>query len=86
MVYHSSVVFLNEWLPNPVGADAEGEFVELFNGGAADARLDGWRLETEGGKKFALDGRYVPARGYLILKKKRHETLATQHGRRARAL
>lgn len=63
------MVFLNEWLPNPVGADAAGEFIELYNDGAAAAPLDGWSLRTESGKTSVLHGRTVPPRGFLVLDK-----------------
>jgi hypothetical protein len=63
------MVFINEWLPNPVGSDANGEFIEFYNSGAAPADLNGWILKTENSKKFSLVGRSIPARGYLVLKK-----------------
>ncbi len=63
------MIFLNEWLPNPVGPDAAGEFAELYNSGSSAVGLDGWVLKTENGKKFSLAGRSIAARGYLVLKK-----------------
>lgn len=63
------MIYLNEWLPNPVGPDAAGEFIELYNSGAAPMDLTGWVLKTENSKKFSLAGRVVPARGYLVLRR-----------------
>ncbi len=63
------MVFINEWLPNPVGADAAGEWIELWNGGGTAVDLDGWVLKTENGKKVSLTGQHVSARGYLVLKR-----------------
>jgi len=63
------MIFLNEWLPNPTGADAAGEFIELYNSGGATVNLNGWALATEKGKKFSLTGRSIPAHGYLVLKR-----------------
>jgi hypothetical protein len=63
------VVFINEWLPNPVGVDAAGEFIELYNSGSGAVGLDGWVLATGKNKKFSLMGRSIPAYGYLVLKK-----------------
>lgn len=63
------MIFINEWLPNPIGPDAAGEFVELYNSGNVAASLNGWVLKTENGKKFSLVGRSVPVRGYLLLKR-----------------
>ena len=61
------MVFINEWMPNPVGADAAHEFIELYNGGGAPARLDGWTIATEKGKSFLLARETIPPRGYLVL-------------------
>ncbi len=64
------MVFISEWLPNPVGPDAAGEFIELYNAGAAAVRLDGWTIKTEKGRSLSLAGRIIPSRGYLTLKKR----------------
>ncbi len=52
-------VVINEFLPNPEGADAEGEFIELYNQGNADVNLINWKVDdSEGGSKpysFDLD-------------------------------
>ncbi|MGC9598914.1 MAG: lamin tail domain-containing protein [Minisyncoccia bacterium] len=63
------MVLINEWLPNPVGADAAGEWVELWNGGGTAVDLKGWVLKTENGKKFSLTGQRISAHGYLVLKR-----------------
>jgi len=62
------MIYLNEWFPNPVGPDANGEFVELYNSGASAVGLNGWTLVTEGKKRFSLSGYAVPAHGYLVLR------------------
>lgn len=48
----SSTIILNEFLPNPKGADAEKEFIELKNISAVAVKLDKWRLEDSSRKKF----------------------------------
>jgi hypothetical protein len=63
------MLYLNEWLPNPVGADAAGEFIELYNSGNVALALNGYALGVGGKKKFSLAGRTVPPDGYLVLKK-----------------
>lgn len=63
------MVYINEWLPNPTGADAMGEFIELYNNGGAVVNLSGWIIKTENGKKFSLAGRSISAHGYLVLKR-----------------
>ncbi|MBI4094532.1 MAG: lamin tail domain-containing protein [Candidatus Liptonbacteria bacterium] len=50
------MIFISEWLPNPVGKDSEGEWVELFNDGSAAVSLSGWRIENGAGGTFPLSG------------------------------
>jgi hypothetical protein len=63
------MLYINEWLPNPVGNDATGEFVELYNSGSAYAPLAGYALGDGAKKKFSLAGYGIPPGGYLVLKK-----------------
>ncbi len=73
------MIYINEWLPNPVGADASGEFVELYNDGPIAASLAGWKLGTGTAstttiipaktKPFSLAAFLIPAHGYLALTK-----------------
>ncbi len=45
-------VIINEFLPNPEGSDAEGEWVELKNTGDTKVNLLNWKLDDiEGGSK-----------------------------------
>jgi hypothetical protein len=60
------MIFINEWLPNPNGTDAKGEFIELFNNSNAPVNLSGWILQTDGKKKFKLSGS-IRANEYLLL-------------------
>jgi hypothetical protein len=61
------MVYINEWLPNPDGNDAKGEFIELFNRGTSTVNLSGWTLKTTGKKIFSLDGREITSDSYLVL-------------------
>ncbi|MDR3582102.1 MAG: lamin tail domain-containing protein [Candidatus Pacebacteria bacterium] len=71
------MVSINEWFPDPVGTDAAGEFVELYNSGNDAVNLTGWKLGTGTAsttsiipaktKPFSLAKFSVPARGYLVL-------------------
>ncbi len=63
------MLYLNEWFPNPVGTDAAGEFVELYNSGASLILLNGYTLGVGAKKKFSLNGYTVLPGGYLVLKK-----------------
>jgi hypothetical protein len=62
------MIYINEWFPNPVGKDADGEFIELYNSGVAAARLDGYALSDGAKKTFKLDGYSISPGGYLVLK------------------
>lgn len=70
------MIFINEWLPNPAGNDAQSEWVELFNSGSstvltagnASVNLDGWIIKTSGTSKFNLKGT-IGAGEYLVLKR-----------------
>lgn len=53
------MILISEWLPNPVGSDAAGEWVELENTGEAPVSLAGWQLETTNGSA-KLSGEIAP--------------------------
>lgn len=63
------MVYINEWLPNPVGNDAAGEFIELYNDAGGTVSLGGYSLGVGAKKVFSLAGYTIPPRGYLVLKK-----------------
>lgn len=62
---------INELIPNPKGDDEAGEWIELRNVTSADVDLCGWQLDdAEGGSAiFSLDGFFIPAQSYLVLKR-----------------
>ncbi|MFH1098588.1 MAG: lamin tail domain-containing protein [Candidatus Uhrbacteria bacterium] len=51
---HGVIVVLNELLPNPVGDDLDGEYIELINLGDTAADLGGWRIADELGTEFMI--------------------------------
>jgi hypothetical protein len=63
------MIYINEWFPNPVGNDAAGEFIELYNSGATSANLNGYALSDGAKKRFSLTGYSIPSDGYLVLRK-----------------
>ncbi|MEK7212737.1 MAG: lamin tail domain-containing protein [Patescibacteria group bacterium] len=74
------MVLINEWLPNPEGADADGEWLELINSGDSAANLSGWKLVNSSGKKFIFGADTVSAHGYLLLPRSRTKlTLKNQN-------
>jgi len=52
----STAIVMNEFLPNPVGADTalmpNGEWVELFNRGLSDVDVAGWYFEDNGANQL----------------------------------
>lgn len=54
------MVYINEWLPNPEGKDADGEFVEIYNNGGSAVNLSGWSLKANSKTKFYLSGTIGP--------------------------
>jgi lamin tail-like protein len=65
-------VVVNEVLPNPAGADEEGEFVELWNSGSATANLSGFSVDdADGGSPPHAfpSGTTVAAKGFFVLRR-----------------
>jgi hypothetical protein len=60
------MVLINEWLANPTGSDAAGEWVELWNSGNSSVSLESWHLATNTKKPYALHGT-IGAGAYLVL-------------------
>ena len=60
---------INELLPDPVGADGEGEWVELYNSTDKILDLSGWYLDDEEGASAAFkipDNTKLNAKSYLV--------------------
>jgi hypothetical protein len=53
-------VVINEVLANPRGAEAESEWIELVNDGAAAVELDGFELRDDGGTVLLPSARLEP--------------------------
>lgn len=63
------MVWINEWLPNPAGADAGGEWLELYNRGEAPVNLGGWRLANGSGREVKLRAQIIGPGEYLVLRR-----------------
>jgi PKD repeat protein len=65
-----NAITITELLPNPVGDDMVGEFIELYNASSQDISLHLWKLDDEeGGSKpytFPAD-RVIPAKTYIAI-------------------
>lgn len=60
------MVFINEFLPNPIGKDPTGEWIELFNNGSETVDLAGWKLKDASGKAFNFANLSIGSNEYLI--------------------
>lgn len=63
------MVFINEWLPNPIGNDKDGEWIELKNEGSIVVNLKGWLIKTESGDKFLFPQKTINPGEFLVLKR-----------------
>ncbi len=63
----SEHMIISEFLPNPAGKDADGEFIELFNNGGEPINLGSWKLKDASGKVFAFANQKIGAEEYLVL-------------------
>lgn len=63
------MVFINEWLPNPVGRDKGNEWIELQNKGSSTINLNGWLIETKNKDKFLLSQKIIKPGEFLVLRK-----------------
>ena len=50
-------MLIQEFLPNPAGKDANGEYILLFNDGQVAISLSGWSVKDLSGKTFKLSGK-----------------------------
>lgn len=51
----SPKIIINELLPNPIGDDQEGEFIELHNLGFSTVNLQGWVLQDDSARQYKID-------------------------------
>lgn len=65
-----SNVYINEFLPNPLGDDTTEEFIELFNDGGESVDISGWVLDDvgdAGSSPFTVPEETVIAgKGYMV--------------------
>ncbi|HVW67181.1 MAG TPA: lamin tail domain-containing protein [Candidatus Peribacteraceae bacterium] len=62
-------VTISEFLPNPSGTEAAGEWIELHNNGLHPAPLCGWSIDdgSGGSKPYSLSHYQIPVHDYLLL-------------------
>lgn len=70
IISYTKSVHINEFLPDAIGDDAAGEFIELFNSSAEPQDVSGWFLddiENAGSSPFLIpDGAIIPPQGFLV--------------------
>ncbi|PWB38788.1 MAG: hypothetical protein C3F02_01720 [Parcubacteria group bacterium] len=66
--YSWSQIRIAEFLPNPKGPD-DGEWIELFNQGAATLDLSGFALQDNSTKIFTIGERLISAQSYALFYK-----------------
>jgi len=69
----SDKIILSEILPNPVGADKDGEWIELFNSGDKRVNLRGWILRSGAkisGKQYQFSGNnFIETKSFLTVRR-----------------
>ncbi|MFN8442700.1 MAG: lamin tail domain-containing protein [Caldilineaceae bacterium] len=62
-------IFISEFLADPKAvSDSNGEWIELYNAGAAPVNLNGWAITDLGTDHFTITSELmIPAGGYVVL-------------------
>ncbi len=71
-IVYSTGIIINEVLPAPEGSDEENEYVEIYNAGATNIDISGWKLQDIQGtsKTYVfLQNTIIASNGYLVLKR-----------------
>ena len=73
------MVLINEWLPNPIGSDSSGEWIEILNSGGDKVNLSSLYLQNKKGQKYFLKGELEEG-GFLVLARKETRIVLTNQG------
>lgn len=60
-------ISLSELLPDPIGTDADGEFIELANAEAVAINLAGWKVTNSKTASYTFPSVTIPANGFLAI-------------------
>jgi len=66
LVTYSNII-ITEALANPIGTDADGEFIELYNPNAEEVSLENWTLEDASATPRILSAKVIAPEGYITL-------------------
>ena len=66
--FYSNAITINEIMPNPVGDDTAGEWIELYNSSAERVNLKGWIFQDSGLTQHIIQNDlYIESRSYLLV-------------------
>lgn len=63
----TSTLMITEFLPNPIGTDAEGEFIEVYNPSASPVSFRDFALRDASGRTFSSTTLTIPPLTHLAL-------------------
>jgi len=63
------MVYFKEVLPNPIGKDADGEWIKLLNDGSHQVQLSGWSISDASGKSFTFGNTALSPRDSVVVKR-----------------
>ncbi|GEM_PF-1686996 len=63
-------MIIKEFLPNPIGADKEGEYIKIFNDSDKAVNLVGWKISDASKKEFAMSGIIDPKQELVLFSSK----------------
>lgn len=75
-----AAVILNELLPNPSGADENGEFIELKNTGSQTVNLYGYVIKSGSGKFAVATSTVIKPQGVLVFRRPESRLVLTNSG------
>lgn len=61
------MLVISEWMPNPIGNDTEGEWIELHNSGSEIISLAGYGIATSKSKPYIFSAQDVLPGQYIFL-------------------
>lgn len=63
------ILVITEFLPDPKGADATEEFIEIFNTGDVPVELAGWKLQDASSSKYIFSVGSLASGAYRVVKR-----------------
>jgi len=86
---YSEKIIISEFIPNPVGKDAEEEWIEIYNNSEQVVDISGWQLDDEqdGSKPFVFpENTLIIPKGYLVFPRQTTKIALNNNGDKVRLL